>query len=553
MDLTQLLEQRANDNPDQLGYRFLPNDREVLTLSYGQLVADAERLARIIRKSVPAGQRILLIYPAGLQFIQAFYACLLANVVAVPLPLPRPNDTTHRLDHVVKDCEPAAVFTEEAYLEQVRAQLPDAYRVVITATDGSFDMAHILCSPSSADRDVAMLQYTSGSTSKPKGVVLRQGNLLANLKQIQIRFGHTRESSGVIWLPHYHDMGLIGGILQPLFVGFPVTLFSPISFVQRPLRWLQAIHTYQATTSGGPNFAYDLCVAKADAAKELHLDLSRWSVAFNGAEPVKADTLDAFSQAFSATGFRRSAFVACYGLAEASLLVAAVSKESEPMVIESSDSRITAKGVAVPHRGRIVSCGTAADGMQVRILRIGADEVCSEGDIGEIVVYGHNVASGYWGKVDEAFIKDSLRGFRTGDLGFKIGEELFVTGRFSDLVVIRGKNLFPEDIEATIHQAEPALAREGVAAFSVDGNATEELVIVQEMSSRTLRAVNLVTTKDAVSDLVLQHHGIRVATFVAVKSGSLVRTSSGKISRFACKQLYVARKLQSLPVQATER
>jgi acyl-CoA synthetase (AMP-forming)/AMP-acid ligase II len=215
MNFTKLLEQRARDSAGRLAYRYLPNDREERCLTYGQLIAGAHDLAVVIRRNIPPRQRVVLLYPAGIQFIQAFFACLLANVVAVPLPLPKPNDSAHRLDHVIKDCEPAAIFTETGFLEQIIALLPDAYRAAVATTDASFDCAQIVRSHLAAEGDVAVLQYTSGSTSKPKGVMLSNSNLFANLRQIELAFGHTRESSGVIWLPHYHDMGLVGGICSP--------------------------------------------------------------------------------------------------------------------------------------------------------------------------------------------------------------------------------------------------------------------------------------------------------------------------------------------------
>lgn len=549
MNFTRLLEQRACDSADRLGYRFLPNDRDELCLTYGQLFEGARQLAAVIERGIPPGQRVVLLYPAGLQFIQAFFACLLANVVATPLPMPKPNDAADRLGHVIKDCEPAAIFTESRFIEQVRALLPEAYRPVVAATDSGFHCERTLRSEAVAQADVAVLQYTSGSTSKPKGVMLRNANLFANLRQIEVAFGHTHESSGVIWLPHYHDMGLVGGILQPVFAGFPVTLLAPISFIQRPLRWLNAIHKYRATTSGGPNFAYDLCAAKADALG-ADVDLSCWEVAFSGAEPVKAGTLNAFGAAFSKAGFRRSAFVPCYGLAEATLIVAAVPKAEEPLIIESSDARITASDVCAPTRGELVSCGLPAQGADVQILRVDSETPCREGEVGEVLVRSPSVASGYWAKHDPAFRAGSPAGFRTGDLGFKLGAQLFITGRLSDLIVIRGKNLFPEDIEATMQSAEPLLAQDGVAAFSVDGRDTEELVLVQEVSARALRSIDLIAIRDEVARLVMLRHGIGVADFVPVRAGALVRTSSGKISRFACKQLYVTQKLQPLPMSA---
>ena len=226
-ELRTAFEQRVRESANRLGYRYLQSDVEERCLTYGQLATNAHELAAVIRKHISPGQRVVLLYPAGLQFIQAFFACLLANVVAVPLPIPKPNDTAHRLDHVLKDCEPAAIFTETGFLGHISALLPDAYQGAIAATDGNFDCARIVQSLIVSEPDVAVLQYTSGSTSKPKGVVLCNANIFANLRQIEVAFGHTCESSGVIWLPHYHDMGLIGGILQPLFAGFPVTLLSP--------------------------------------------------------------------------------------------------------------------------------------------------------------------------------------------------------------------------------------------------------------------------------------------------------------------------------------
>jgi acyl-CoA synthetase (AMP-forming)/AMP-acid ligase II len=242
MNFTLLLEQRARESHNQLGYRYLKSDREEHCLTYGGLAADAHDLATVIRRHISPGQRVVLIYPAGLPFIRAFFACLLANVVAVPLPMPKPNETSNRLDYVILDCEPAAIFTETPFVNQIRDLVPAAYQAVVATTDSNFDCSRNVHSQVVADHDVAVLQYTSGSTSKPKGVILSNANLFANLRQIELAFGHTPESSGVIWLPHYHDMGLVGGILQPLFAGFPVTLLSPISFIQRPMRWLQAIH-----------------------------------------------------------------------------------------------------------------------------------------------------------------------------------------------------------------------------------------------------------------------------------------------------------------------
>ena len=436
LNFKQLIEHRAAQAPDRLGYRFLPSDRDEMCLTYGQLARRASSLADELRRLVPAGQRALLLYPAGFDFICAFFACLLADVVAVPLPVPQADNGTERLEHVIRDCSPAIILTHSGILTRIQALLPPPLQQTVVATDVQPDWRHAAVSPDKADASLALLQYTSGSTGRPKGVCVSHENLHANLQQIEQAFGHSSDSRGVIWLPHYHDMGLIGGVLQPLFVGFPVTLFSPIAFVQRPVRWLQAIHTYRATTSGGPNFAYDLCVHKAASLAEQDLDLSCWTVAFNGAEPVKATTLDAFVSAFSPAGFRRSAFLPCYGLAEATLLVTASERNSEPVLATSPHMATSANIEFTVDGGKpLVSCGVAAAGVSVHIAPVDGSGHSAPGEIGEIVVQGPNVSRGYWDAVRTPPSGPHVSPLRTGDLGFLLDSRLYVTGRLTDLIL----------------------------------------------------------------------------------------------------------------------
>lgn len=544
MKITDILEQRASAAANEIAYRFLPNDRDEIELTYSELFDAADHLATKLADAACAGQRILLVYPAGLDFIIAFYACLLANAIPVPLPLPKPSDPMQRLNHVLQDCDPALIFTTSGSKTQVLGQLPEASHHLVVATDLQESVIDARLSSCLADSGIALLQYTSGSTSRPKGVQLSSENLTANLTQIEQTFGHNRESRGVIWLPHFHDMGLIGGILQPLFVGFPVTLFSPISFMQRPLRWLRAIHKYRATTSGGPNFAYDLCVNKArTAAEELDLDLSSWKVAFNGAEPVKLRTLASFSTAFAPNKFDNRAFLPCYGLAESTLLVSG--GNIGPDVIASLASPLA-------EQNQMISCGSPAHGTTVHIRHVDSDDLCDEGKVGEVCISGASVSRGYWNQA--AHDENTMRhtGVRTGDLGYLLRGELYITSRLKDLIIIRGKNVIPEDIENTVKDAHPLLEMEGAAAIGIPNDGTEDLVYIQELSARTLRGIDLAATHEAARDLVLDRHGITIKEFLAVPAGSLVRTSSGKISRSACRQLYINRSFDSISMQEVE-
>lgn len=547
MNIATILQHRAAQDSDALAYRFLPNDKEELVLSYHALLSKASSLADKLSANKLAGQRVLLVYPPGLDFITAFFACLLARAIPVPLPLPRVNDSTQRLQHVMKDCDPALIFTTFASLVPVLSQLSDTNRHIVVATDVASDVVHGNVVPRlsacSGTPDIAFIQYTSGSTSLPKGVLLSHENLCANLKQIEQTFEHRRDSAGVIWLPHFHDMGLIGGILEPLFVGFPVTLFSPLSFLQRPLRWLQLIDKYRATTSGGPNFAYELCVSKARTARELpDIDLSCWKTAFNGAEPVRAKTLRAFSEIFSGNGFNSKAFLPCYGLAEATLLVTAARLPSQFLETSAFTANETANDAPL-------SCGVPAEATKIQIVRVDSDLVCVDGEIGEICVQGASISRGYWGRpMNESAFSNGI-GLRTGDLGYLQDGQLFITSRLKDLIIIRGKNIYPNDVEETAREAEPSLKTEGAAAVGISYADGEGLVLLQEVSARTLRQINMRSATESIREFVLERHGVSLKDFVLLPAGTLPRTSSGKISRSSCRQLYMEQAFRSLLVE----
>ncbi|HIP72711.1 MAG TPA: non-ribosomal peptide synthetase, partial [Anaerolineae bacterium] len=395
---------------------------------------------------------------------------------------------------------------------------------------------------------LAFLQYTSGSTGAPKGVMLQHRHLLANSAAIARAFGITSADSGVIWLPPYHDMGLIGGILQPIYCGSHCVLMSPLAFLQKPLRWLQTISDYQATVSGGPNFAYDLCVRKITPEERAELDLRSWRLAFSGAEPVRPQTIARFSETFAPSGFQNKSFFPCYGLAEATLLVAGKAGSGDPTICAAQKEALVQNKVILVTDGSdgqtLVSCGPSIPNQKIAVVNPETGTAVSENEIGEIWVQGECVAAGYWNQPDltahifQAHLQDGDGPFlRTGDLGFLHEGELFIAGRAKDLIIIRGRNLYPQDIELTVEAAHPALRPGCGAAFSIEADGEERLVVVQEVyTNRPFEAAELAQT---IRQAVAQTHEVQVYAVVLAQPRSVPKTSSGKIQRSACRQMYL--------------
>src|SRR6266508_2813137 len=484
-----VLVSRADQYASRPAFSFLgATGEEVASLTFEQLCVRAQGVAVFLAAELPAGSRVVLLYPPGPDYVVAVFGCFLGGFTAVPAYPPLDQKQLLQLSLMTRDADPAGFLAPPGVREYVEGGLRGDDAIVgprwLVAPDGVADPGTIRRSAPPP----ALLQYTSGSTRRPRGVVVTHPNLLHSSEQIRRCFGHSEASRGVIWLPPYHDMGLVGGILQPVYAGFPVWLMSPLDFLHNPVGWLRAVARFGGTTSGGPNFAYDLCVRRTAEADRVGLDLSSWNVAFTGAETVRAGTLRDFAAAFAPYGFAPEAFLPCYGLAEATLLVAGWPRSREPRV-GRYDATALGTGRAVEATGdpsrEVVSVGPAAPGQVIRVVDPDTGSVLPAGQIGEIWVRGPNVAAGYWNHrtETEATFGAVIGGspyLRTGDLGFTDDEaNLYVVGRSKDVLVVRGRNHAPDDLEATAAAAHPLL-RVGCGACFTSAE-DDRVVLVQEV------------------------------------------------------------------------
>ncbi|HET9186236.1 MAG TPA: fatty acyl-AMP ligase, partial [Solirubrobacterales bacterium] len=561
--LIEILRRRAEEQADKTAYRFLANgEEEVASLTFAELDRRARALGAFLQSQGATGERALLLYPPGLEFVVSFLGCLYGGAIAVPAYPPRSHRAGRadsRLTAIVEDARPRFALTTPALAElapDLSAHVPGLRETRWVATE-ELDLAWAerwtpdprAISGKVADR-IAFLQYTSGSTATPKGVMVTHRNLVHNERMIQGAFAQSAESVIVGWLPLYHDMGLIGNVLQPLFAGATCVLMPPVAFLQQPIRWLRAISRYRATTSGGPNFSYELCARKTDPASREGLDLSSWQVAYNGAEPVRAETLRLFAEAFAPYGFRSEAFYPCYGLAEATLFVTGGTPGQGAGVREVDAEALGRNEVEPPAAGRparsLVACGHPWLDQQVRIADPESGQTLPDGRVGEIRVAGPSVAAGYWNRPEasqEAFGTDGTE-LRTGDLGFVADGSLYVTGRVKDLIIVRGRNHYPQDIELTAERSHPALRAGGGAAFSVDVDGEERLVIVHEVERSWRRELDGVA--DALRRTVAEEHEVPVHAVALINPGALPKTSSGKVRRRSCREDFLTGRLEVL-------
>jgi acyl-CoA synthetase (AMP-forming)/AMP-acid ligase II len=571
-NLVDVIIRRAEESGAQLAYRFLADgESEEICLTYDELAASAARVAATLQDAGCGGERAMLVYQPGIDYVVGFLGCLLAGVTAVPAYPPDPfrmERTFPRFQAIVTDSRPSAILSTSNILDlagDIFDEFPAFTGIARFATDAlPEDAGAAWRRPDVTADTLAFLQYTSGSTADPKGVMLTHGNLMANLELIRHGFAMEQQSVGVIWLPPYHDMGLIGGILEPLYMGLPCTLMSPLDFLQRPMRWLNTLSKYGGTVSGGPNFAYDLVARKATQQQKASLDLSKWQVAFNGAEPVRQETIERFSAAFAECGFRKEAFYTCYGLAEATLIVTGGTVLTPPVYATVSAGELGRGRAARIEEGAadaqpLVGCGTTLLDQVVAIVDPETGERCPADVVGEIWVSGDSVAQGYWQKPEESertfratLPGDGRRYLRTGDLGFlDAAGNLFVAGRIKDLIIIDGRNHYPQDIELTVERAHPAIRPGCTAAFPVTEGGQERVVITAEIGKGYKPApgasrpegdggpLDPAEVAAAVRKAVAESHDVRAHAVVLLKPGAAPKTSSGKIQRRATKASYL--------------
>ncbi|MEV4411511.1 fatty acyl-AMP ligase [Catellatospora sp. NPDC049609] len=550
--LPDILATRAALTPDRRAYVFLNEDEaEEAVLTYAELHRRALAVAERLTALCAPGDRALLLFPPGLDFIVGYFGCLLAGVIAVPVNRPRKTRVQDATLSIIDDSRPAVVLTVSALAESARRNL-----ATLAATASWLDVDRVDAAPGPGfapqpcDADaVAFLQYTSGSTSAPKGVMVTHGNLIANQEMMTAAFSHDEHATVVGWAPLYHDQGLIGNVLNPLYVGSTSVLMSPLVFIRWPLRWLTAVSRYRAHTSGGPNFAYEACVARAAKQGVPEVDLGSWRIAFNGAEPIRHDTLQRFAETFAPVGFRAEAHFPCYGLAEATLMVSGAGLGRGARVREADVDALGRRRFVPGTAGRsqtLVGSGAVAPGQQVRIVDPETGRRCADDEIGEIWVSGGNVTKGYWRNAEataatfQARLAGDERAYlRTGDLGFLRDGELYIVGRLKDMIIVRGRNLYPQDIEYTVQTAHAALQEGGCAAFSVPGPDGERLVVVQEIKREQLWEADRMDVASSIRAAVTREHEISLGDLVLTKPVQLQKTSSGKIMRAAARRRYL--------------
>jgi len=566
--LVDLLRYRATKQPNDRAYIFLSDQgQEESVLTFAELDQRASDVAARLAHS-QIGDRALLLFGPGLDFIIAYFGCLLAGVIAVPMMFPRRNSSLDSSTSILANCSPRFAVTN-AHLGRARPDVLERFQryqmewlILDQGSGRSLDQNRLLSNP--GPEDIAFLQYTSGSTSDPKGVMVTHGNLIENLEMIRLTLDNTGQSIHANWVPLYHDMGLILNVLQSLYVGAPCVLLAPVTFIQRPMQWLRAIHNYRAEVAGGPNFAFDLCVRRFRADQVKDLDLSCWKVAFNAAEPVRADTIERFAATFSPYGFEPRAICPLYGMAEATVLISGGGRGAGPVIRTVSREAFQRHQVAIPaghdDAHRVVGCGRNIIGQRIAIVDPETRRRLDPDHIGEVWVGGPHVCKGYWSNpaTTRSTFRARIEGedefwLRTGDLGF-IDEagELFITGRIKDVIIVRGINYYPQDIENTVYDSHPALRRYCGAVFSVlTENTEEKVVLVQEVERVHRRDLEIDEILGCIREAVVNEHEIALDSIVLIRPGSIPKTTSGKIQRNLARRMWLQNSFKSVDVLST--
>ncbi|WP_437535237.1 AMP-binding protein [Sorangium sp. So ce726] len=563
--LVDLLQQRAALMPAHPVFTVLRDGGdEAGRLTFSELDRQARSVAAHLEQRGLRGQRAVLLFPTGLDFIASFFGCLYAGMLAVPAPPPEPSRLARslpRLRSIAADARPAVILTDRdgvALAGRAAEHAPELGRIPWVPIDECLAAPAEAWRPSHVERrSIAYLQYTSGSTSLPKGTILTHGNVLRNCRAIQQGKRYTKESVSLMWVPNYHDDGLVHGIIHPVFSGCRAILMSPLSFIARPVRWLEAITWYRATHSGGPNFAYELCLRKVTNAERDTLDLSSWKLAYNAAEPVRAETLRRFHERFEPCGFRWTSFAPSFGLAEATLTVSTKGDGEGPRLLAldgaalEREHKVRRAPEGEPSTRLLVGCGQPVGEARIAIVEPETARRCRPDEVGEIWIQSPCVAAGYAGRPEEtestfcARLADTGEGpfLRTGDLGFMADGELFITGRSKDLILVRGENRYPQDIEWTVQGCHRDIRPGGVAAFSVDAGGEERLAVAVEVNppkreggpaAPGARWHEALFT--AIQQAIAEAHGLEVAAIELLEAGAVPKTSSGKTQRRACRE-----------------
>lgn len=563
-NLVQLLHTRADEFPDKVVFRFLKDgETESDQVTYQTLHRQALEFAAQLSAVAPNQSRALLLFPSGIDFIAAFFGCLYASVIAIPVPLPRNTRQLPRIEAIAKDSGASIIITNQDSAPRLtqlleKTSLQAIQGITIGAPPVS-DAAERPITAISSDT-LAFLQYTSGSTGAPKGVMVSHGNLLSNFRMLQKALKQDEKTVTVSWLPLFHDMGLIGNALQMIYLGATCILMPPEAFLMKPIRWLEAISRYKADHSGGPNFAYELCCKRIKPDRIAQLDLSNWDIAFVGAEPIRALTLEQFAETFAPAGFSEQAFFPCYGLAEASLFVTGRGRANGCRNLDFSKTELEKHHaqLAMDSTGsdtrRLVSCGTSWINGSVKIVNTETLNQCPENEIGEIWATGPHITKGYWNhpSATEATFSARLpedpntQYLRTGDLGFINQGELFICSRLKDHIIIAGRNHDPADIEESVGNCHTAIKSDCCIAFSVLNDERECLVVVTELE-RTARNHEQSEIIQAIRSAVAVNHDLMTHAISLIQPASCPRTSSGKVRRQACKQAWANNTLLLIP------
>ena len=551
VDFVERLRQLSADWPDRVAYTYLVDgEDQELIYTYRELDNRARAIGQRLIEMGMTGERALLLFPPGLDFVSTIFGCFYAGVVAVPAFPPRRNRNMARIEAISRDAQAKVAITIDDHIQRVAKFSDDAPELKtlewIAADKIEIERAKEWKRPDFQSESLAVLQYTSGSTGKPKGVMLTHGNLIRNCQYITHAFGAQPHDVGMSWLPAYHDMGLIGGILNPIYISCTNVLMSPVAFLQKPLRWMKAVTKYKVSISGGPNFAYDYCTKKVAEEELSGLNLESWGVAYNGAEPVRYSTIEEFVRKFGPCGFRTEAFYPCYGMAESTLMITGGLREQAPVSLAFDAASLDVQKVKPAAKldaasRQLVACGSQPPNGTVLVVDPEKMQRCKPDEIGEIWVSSPSVGVGYFNKdveTQETFRAQLIDGsretfLRTGDLGFWRDGQLYVTGRIKDLITIRGVNRYPQDIEMTVEQSDKRLRTGASAAFAVDADGREQLIIVSE--AERVKENNWDEVISAIRRDVTKVHELAPDGVILVRTGSIPKTSSGKIQRHACR------------------